>query len=259
MLSVDLGGSVAKDSDKSITEVQPNTFLVKMPPPGCHVYLIKGTEKNVLIDASSTASFPVLKESLGTLALDARDIALVILSHEHFDHIGAATCLFETGLVAAHRLAANKIALQDEFTTMHQYFNVPDKRLRVHLWLEDSMIMVLGNYQLQVLYAPGHTSGCICFYELSKSLLLSGDTVFPGGTVSDIRASGNAADYFNSLQRLSLLKIDHLYPAHGRVSDAPAEDVEKALRYTHTLLEESKILFQALSQKVLRQRESKKQ
>jgi glyoxylase-like metal-dependent hydrolase (beta-lactamase superfamily II) len=245
---------MTRDSDKGITEIQPNIYLIKTPPPGCHVYLIKGTEKNILIDASSTASFPVLKESLGTQDLDPEDIDLVILSHEHFDHIGAAVYLFETSLVAAHHLAANKIELQDEFTTMHQYFNVPDKRLRVHLWLEDGIVMDLGNYQLQLLYTPGHTSGCICVYELSKKLLFSGDTVFPGGTVSDIRASGNAADYFNSLQRLSLLKIEHLYPGHGRVSDKPAEDIDKALQFTRTLFEESKILFQALSQKVLRER-----
>lgn len=250
---------MTKDSDKGATEIQPGIFLIRTPSPGCQVYLVKGTEKNILIDASAAASFPALKESLGTLGLDPQDINLVILSHEHFDHIGAATFLFETSLVAAHRLAANKIELQDEFTTMHQYFNVPDKRLRVHLWLEDSMIIDLGNYQLQVLYTPGHTSGCICVYELSRRLLFSGDTVFPGGTVSDIRASGNAADYFNSLQRLSLLRIDHLYPAHGRVSDAPAADIEKALRYTRAQFEESKILFKALSQKVLRQRAKGKQ
>jgi len=148
--------------------------------------------------------------------------------------------------------------MQDEYTTMHRYFNAVGEPLHVHVWLEDNTLIDLGNFQLQIIYTPGHTSGCICVYEFGRRLLFSGDTLFTGGTVSDIRASGNASDYYHSLRRLSQLKIDHLYAAHGRLSDSPQEDIEKALQTTRTLFEESKLLFEALSQKVLRERASKK-
>jgi hydroxyacylglutathione hydrolase len=197
-------------------------------------------------------------ERLRALGLEPSNIDLIILTHEHFDHIGGATFFLKTSFLASHSLAANKIEMQDEFTTMHKYFNAVGELLHVHIWLDDSALIDLGNYQLQTIYTPGHTSGCICIYEASKKLLFSGDTLFTGGTVSDIRASGNASDYYNSLRRLSQLKIDHLYAAHGRLSNAPAEDIEKALQTTRVLFEESKLLFEALSQKVLRQRADKK-
>lgn len=242
-----------KDPKANIVELQPDIFQLRMKPPGSNIYLIRGSDKNVLVDTSTADNFPEIKESLKTIGFEIVDIDFVILTHEHFDHIGAAIFFFETSVVAAHSLAANKIELQDEFTTLNKYRNAPAKPLHVHIWLEDNITMDLGNYRLQTLYTPGHTSGCICIYEVTKKLLFSGDTVFSGGTVSDIRASGNASDYFNSLQRLSLLKVDHLYPGHGRISDTPEEDIGKALQRTRELFEESKILFEALSQKVLKQ------
>lgn len=32
--------------------------------------------------------------------------------------------------------------------------------------------------QWKVLHTPGHTKGCVCFYNESEKILLSGDTVF---------------------------------------------------------------------------------
>jgi glyoxylase-like metal-dependent hydrolase (beta-lactamase superfamily II) len=248
---------LSKDLRENIVELHEGILQIKTKSEGSHIYLIKGADKNVLIDTGMAENFPLIREKLKVLGIEVEDIDMVILTHEHFDHIGAATFFVDKSVIAAHSLAANKIELQDEFTTLNQYFNAPAKPLHVHFWLEDNIIIDLGNYQLQIIYTPGHTSGCICVYEISKKLLFSGDTVFSGGTVSDIRASGNASDYYNSLRRLSLLKVEHLYPAHGRLSDTPEEDIGKALQRTQSLFEESKILFEALSQKVLRDRRRK--
>ena len=250
---------MSKDPGRNIVELQTGIFQIRTAPPGSHVYLIKGWNKNVLIDTSTVDNFPLVRQSLGTIGLKPSDIHLVILTHEHYDHIGAAVFFYDTSVVAAHNLAANKIEIQDEFTTLNKYYNAPEKPLHTHIWLGDSITMDLGNYQLQTLYTPGHTSGCISIYELTKKLLFGGDTVFSGGTVSDIRASGNASDYYNSLQRLSLLKVEHLYPGHGKVSDAPEEDIDRALHRTRALFQESKLLFEALSQKIIKRRERERQ
>jgi hypothetical protein len=48
---------------------------------------------------------------------------------------------------------------------------------------------------------------------------------------------------------LSALKIDEIYPGHGKISTSPSEDLNKALKAGKTLLEESKVLFEALDTK----------
>ena len=230
---------------QKIEELRPNIYRFGGEKPGSHVYLIKGTAKNTLIDTGVTSKFPLLEERLSEVGLRVSDIGLVILTHEHFDHIGAATFFHGQAIVAAHRLAANKLELQDEFVTSNKYRNVPCKPFWVDIWLEDGAIIDLGNYRLRVVHTPGHTSGCICLYEPKEQLLFSGDTVFAGGTLSDTAGSGNVSDYMNSVQRLNSLKIREIYPGHGKLSHTPDEDLPKAVEYAQTLLNNCKAFFEA--------------
>jgi len=236
-------------ADSAIVELKPGIYQFPSEKPGSHVYLVRGSNKNVLIDTGITSNFNHLQSFIQELGLAIKDIDLVLLSHEHFDHIGAATYFFETAVIGAHRLAANKIELQDEFVTMNKYLNAPGNPFFAHIWLEDDTIISLGNYELKVIHTPGHTSGCICIYETRERLLFSGDTVFAKGTLSDIATSGNISDYVNSMERLSTIKISELYPGHGRISLTPEQDIKQAVSYAHTLMKESKILFEAITMK----------
>jgi hydroxyacylglutathione hydrolase len=228
-----------------VIELVPGIYQLRGEKPGSHVYLIKGDTKNVLIDTGVAGKFPVLKRRLTELGMHIKDVNLIILTHEHYDHIGATAFFHRTAVVAAHRLAANKLELQDEFVTFSKYRNQPSKPFWVDVWLEDGSIIDLGNYELQVIHTPGHTSGCICLYEPRAGLLFTGDTVFAGGTLSEIAVGGNVSDYVNSVRRLSNLKIKQIYPGHGRTSSTPDEDLPKAIVYARTMLDDSKTFFEA--------------
>ncbi len=62
---------------------------------------------------------------------------MVVLSHEHLDHIGAAYHFHGRAFIAAHRLAANKIMLRDDFSMLRKMFNEPNVPIDVDLWLEE--------------------------------------------------------------------------------------------------------------------------
>ena len=227
-----------------VIELAPEIYQFRGEKPGSHVYLIKGDSKNVLIDTGVAGKFPVLKRRLIELSLRVRDVNLIILTHEHYDHIGATAFFHRTAVVAAHRLAANKLELQDEFVTLLSR-DQPSKPFWVDIWLEDGSVIDLGNYELQVIHTPGHTSGCICLYEPRAGLLFTGDTVFAGGTLSEIAVGGNVSDYVNSVRRLSNLKMKQFFPGHGRVSSTPDEDLPKAIIYAQTMLDDCKTFFEA--------------
>jgi len=177
-----------------VIELVPGIYQLRGEKPGSHVYLIKGATKNVLIDTGVAGKFSILERRLSELGLHVKDINLIILTHEHYDHIGATAFFHRTAVVSAHRLAANKLELQDEFVTLSKYRNQPSKPFWVDVWLEDGSIIDLGNYELQVIHTPGHTSGCICLYEPRAGLLFTGDTVFAGGTLSEIAVGCNGSD-----------------------------------------------------------------
>ena len=234
----------AKPEASRIVELAPGIYQFRGERPGSHVYLVKGDTKNVLIDTGFAATFPVLERRLTELGLHIRDVSLIILTHEHVDHVGATAFFHRTAVVAAHRLAANKLELQDEFVTLLKH-DQSSKPFWVDIWLEDGSMIDLGNYELQVIHTPGHTSGCICLYEPRAGLLFTGDTVFAGGTLSEIAVGGNVSDYVNSVRRLSNLKVKQLYPGHGSVSSTPDEDLPKAIVYAQTMLDDCKAFFEA--------------
>jgi hydroxyacylglutathione hydrolase len=229
-----------------VIELGPGIYQLRGEKPGSHVYLIKGDTKNVLIDTGIASRFSALKRRLAELGLRVKDVNLIILTHEHYDHIGATAFFHRTAVVAAHRLAANKVELQDEFVTFLSR-DEPHKPFWVDIWLEDGSIIDLGNYELQVVHTPGHTSGCICLYEPRAGLLFTGDTVFAGGTLSEIAVGGNVSDYVNSVRRLSNLKMKQFYPGHGRVSSTPDEDLPRAIVYAQMMLDDCKTFFEAFT------------
>ena len=238
------GKAEGRPEPPKVVELAPAIYQFRGEKPGSHVYLIKGATKNVLIDTGFAGTFPILERRLTELGLKVKDVNLIVLTHEHVDHIGATAFFHRTAVVAAHRLAANKLELQDEFVTLLEH-DQSSKPFWVDVWLEDGSMLDLGNYQLQVVHTPGHTSGCICLYEPRAGLLFTGDTVFAGGTLSEIAVSGNVSDYVNSVRRLSNLKIQQLFPGHGRVSDTPDEDLPKAIVYAQAMLDDSKAFFEA--------------
>ena len=222
--------------DDRIIELQPNIFRLKGEGSSSHSYLIRGDYKNVLIDSGVDKNFSKLQKSLLTLGLKIRDIDIVINTHEHFDHIGANRYFQDYSLIAAHRFAATKITVEDRYVTMYKSGDLNEPSLKVHLWLENRFRFDLGNYILEVVHTPGHTSGSICIYEFTRKILFTGDTLFAGGTLSYIGESGSVGDYINSINLLETRKINELYPGHGRISNTPEEDMQKAILNARALL-----------------------
>jgi glyoxylase-like metal-dependent hydrolase (beta-lactamase superfamily II) len=221
-------------------ELQPSVFMIRGEDGGSHSYLVRGDYKNVLIDSGLDNNFSKLQRSLLTLGIKVRDIDIIINTHEHFDHIGANRYFQDYALIAAHQFAAIKIAVEDRYVTMYKSGDLNEPPLKVHLWLEDKCRLDLGNYILEVVHTPGHTSGSVCIYEVNFKVLFTGDTVFAEGVLSYISESGSVGDYINSIGRLGRMKVNELYPGHGAISKRPEEDMQRAILNARALLKEEK-------------------
>lgn len=207
------------------TQLREHLWRITPPAPSGNVYLLRDKLKTVLIDTGLYQTFDYLTQELGQLGLRPTDIDLVINTHEHFDHIGGNAHLRHTALIAAHRNAATKIELQDEYVThMKENRQIGDD-FAVHLWLENRNLIAIGDYKLKILHTPGHTSGSICIYEPFEGFMFTGDTVVKGEYLTPMLESGSAGDFVNSIERLLTLKISALYPGHGDVSDNPDKDL----------------------------------
>ena len=231
---------------KLIAEIYPNIYQIYGQNRSAHAYLIKGQSRTVLIDSCLPDGTENVVAALAEVGVTPNDIDLVLLTHEHIDHAGGVPFFGKKAMVAAHRLAANKLTLQDEFVLMNKAFGSQADVFHIDLFLSENTVINLGNYELHVIHTPGHCSGAVCFYEPNHRLLFSGDVVMATGIVGGVLQSGNISDYIHSMRRLAALRIDHLYPGHGRISDRGESDVQKGIVRLETLLEESKTLFQVV-------------
>lgn len=214
---------------------------------GCKVYLIRGSRRSVLVDAGLPSDFPDLERHLADLGLAPADIDMVLLTHEHMDHIGGTARLPRRTLVASHTRAANKIARGDDFVQMSDLFGLAPASFHVDVELQDDSVIDLGDCALRAIHTPGHVSGALCFYEPDRQLLFSADTLFAGGILGGIFASGSNSDYLWSLKRLQSLRIRQILPGHGRNSETPHEDIECGIRAAERLANDTRVLFDAMA------------
>jgi len=217
-------------AEKMIEEIEDSIFIIYSIKPSSHVYLVKGTNKNILIDTGTKSNFTRVVEAISKIGIKITDIHVVICTHEHYDHIGGISFFYNNSLLAADRFAATKIELQDEYVIHSVYHGEEVEKTKINIWLENLVVFDVGNYKLKIIHTPGHTSGSICLYEMNKHILFSGDTVFADGVISKISDSGSYGDYINSLERLSNYKIEKIFPGHGKICLMPKESLEECIK-----------------------------
>ena len=149
--------------------------------------------------------------------------AAILLTHAHFDHIGAVTGLLERfpGLPVY-------IGEKDMAVISHPMNQLPPDYPPVKK--PDSLRAIgqagsiEGLDQLEVIETPGHTPGGVCYYLPTEKLLLSGDTLFAGSVGRTDLPGGDMATLVESLKKLTALPDDTLViPGHGPHTTIGAE------------------------------------
>ncbi len=231
---------------KLVREVASGVFQILGRNRAAHTYVLKGSRRNVMVDSGLPTTFDTTQACLAEIGLSTGDIDLVLLTHEHIDHAGGAPLMPKSCLVAAHRLAANKLALKDEFALMNQAFALDTDHFEIDICLEQGSVIDTGSHQLEVIHTPGHCSGAICIYEHSNRVMFTADTIMASGIVGGVLGSGNISDYINSLRRLRAWNTELLLPGHGVNATDVVSSIDTGIVRLETLLRESREVFNAM-------------
>ena len=146
-------------------------------------------------------------------AADGRTIAAILLTHGHFDHIGAVRALMtpETELVV-HAQDAPMLSNPQENASflMGAPVTAPEATRLVH---EGDKVTAAG-LTFTVLHTPGHTAGSVCYQIGDK--LFTGDTLFRFGCGRTDLPTGSSEQMQASLARVvPMARNLEIYPGHG--------------------------------------------
>ena len=162
----------------------------------CHI-LSNGSEA-IVIDPGYEPD--TILDSLEGLTLKA-----ILLTHGHFDHVGAVKELVaETGCeVYIH---AAESTMPPMMTAGPLYYT--------RTYAEGDTVAPIAGAELTVLHTPGHTPGSVCL--LWGQELFAGDTLFAGSCGRVDLPGGDPAQMMQSLNRLASLNADYrVHPGHG--------------------------------------------
>ena len=136
----------------------------------------------------------------------------VLLTHAHFDHIGAVP-----GLQAKWPGLPVYLRPDDEEVLTHRLNSFPPDYPPVSRPANIRDVHELsGSNGLEVLPTPGHTPGGACYYFPAEKLLLSGDTLFAGSIGRTDLPGGDMATLMASVRALATLPDDTVVvPGHG--------------------------------------------
>jgi glyoxylase-like metal-dependent hydrolase (beta-lactamase superfamily II) len=177
-----------EDTDTEIHKVvvgplDNNVFVVRC----------KATGDAVLLDAANE------HERLLELC-QKLNVRKVLETHGHWDHIQAVPAVRDAGYEVGVTAADAAMLPSYDFV------------------LEDDSVIEVGRLRLRTIATPGHTPGSMCFVIEGSPVLLSGDTLFPGGPGATKFPGSSFESIIESIDRRLFATLDPdtiVMPGHG--------------------------------------------
>ena len=140
---------------------------------------------------------------------------MILLTHAHFDHIfGVKECADKYG-IPVYMNQEDNFMLANNFGSKFG-LREPDASFQTKP-LEDGQVIKFGNTEFKVITTPGHTPGCVCFYDEKEKVIFTGDTLFAGSIGRTDQIGGDYDKLIVSLMDkvMGLPGDVTVFPGHG--------------------------------------------
>lgn len=146
-------------------------------------YILKKNNETIVIDPGD--DFLLINNYLKNTKLIG-----VIITHNHFDHVGAIK------------------ELQKEYNfTVYNKSNLNEGQHKI------------GNFAFEVIYTEGHTDDSISIYFCQESVMFTGDFIFKNTIGRCNLPTGDYNEMLNSIQKIKKYNDDiTIYPGHGEIT-----------------------------------------
>lgn len=173
----------------------------------CYILHNEGDSRCLIVDPGDEA-----EKLLAFLRLHRLQPEAILLTHGHFDHVGAVAAVAEETDCQVY-LCPEELKLPPMMTAGPLFFTDH---------YGDGQKLTLAGLSFQVLHTPGHTPGSVCL--LFDGILFSGDTLFAGSCGRTDFPGSDPGAMRRSLKLLRELPGDYrVYPGHAEATTLAAE------------------------------------
>jgi glyoxylase-like metal-dependent hydrolase (beta-lactamase superfamily II) len=235
--------------------IRERIWKLPLPTPypvgDVNVYFIDGPEP-VLIDTGvySSKSLDALRGHLAARGRKLEDIRRILITHEHYDHAGAALWLSETVGATLYLSEKSTLLSRWQAETMDKLFafllrcGVPREQMEqafqafsagAHFgkldskphaveWLKGGETIAVDGVSLEVIPTPGHAPDHLAFFEPASRALFCGDLILPHITPNPslyldardgYRRIKSLLAYLESLDRIAARDVAVAHPGHS--------------------------------------------
>ncbi len=192
-------------------------------------YLIKTDTGFILIDTGRASKRTKLEKELESAGCQPGNLKLIVLTHGDFDHTGNAAYLrkkFGTR-IAMHYDDSGMAERGDMFWNRKNpnvlirimfdlFFGLrKSDRFKPDLYIEDGYDLSGYEFGAKVLHLPGHSKGSIGILTADGNLFC-GDLFMNMNQPAPTSLVDDLAELNSSIGKLKSLKINTVYPGHGK-------------------------------------------
>lgn len=181
-------------------------FVVGIMSTNC--YLIENGLHSIIIDPGDQAESIIEYLNQNNLRIIA-----ILLTHGHFDHIGAIDTLVSMYKCKVYIHQNDYHMIYNDQLNLSSYYN--------SLKIKTNVIAIkqnvdVGNYHFNFINLPGHTKGSCFIFLKQYHIIFSGDVLFKESIGRFDFPTSSSDDTKNSMEKIKKIRGDYkVYPGHG--------------------------------------------
>src|SRR5215217_789458 len=189
--------------------MEVRTFTVGPVQENCHIARREGSDRAIVIDPGDEA--PRLIEAVRDL-----DVAAILLTHTHFDHVGAVAPLARATGAEVWCPELEVPVLADIMRYVPWPGFGPYESYDADHTVAGGETLRLAGMTIEVLFTPGHSPGHVTYCVPAEQAVFSGDVLFQGSIGRTDLPGGDHATLLRTLGELvdALPDATVVHPGH---------------------------------------------
>ena len=195
-------------------------FTVGPVQENCYLFRREGSDRALIVDPGDEAD--LLLHAIDELGVELDGI---LLTHTHFDHVGAVAPVAKATCAEVWVPEIEKPVLEDIMSFVPWPGFGPYESWDAEHTLKGGEKLELADFEIDVIFTPGHSPGHVTFSVPDEEVVFSGDVLFQGSVGRTDLPGGDWPTLLESIRSLvdTLPEDTTVHPGHMGLTTLGAE------------------------------------